>query len=485
MSSMLFGRRLHWVFVLGVALTTVSAAPLHAQPSPTAILDQIQANGTRPIDFHAAVFPETVYVGQQITYQVAVLLSESARTRLRRNPEFLPPELRGVLAYELGSPKRVAPRSYGGGVFEAHVFQRALFAVAPGPLMVPAPQLSYTLPQSSSYFSREERFVVRAESAQLVVKALPSTGRPQEYTGAVGVWEASVQLDTAAARVGDPLLLTLRVEGIGNVKLLPRPAISVEWASAVPATDRVQIDTSLAYVRGYKEFDWILTPTRAGEVNVPPLRYSYFNPYRGSYAYAETAPRIITVSSGILATAAESDNVAVLPLRVWRGAHRWSLAKQLQAWRLPLLLLLVVSPLPWLAPVIGATLASIGASRRGHKRDARLTASGVLGGNASQHPGLGEGGELARHTRRTILGAMAQRLRVSPQDLVSRRDVERTLRRRGVTRETTAQVVALLDELAQRGFSNEPTPPHAAHEVAARADQLLTRVDTEAVRRPS
>jgi hypothetical protein len=118
-------------------------------------------------------------------------------------------------------------------------------------------------------------------------------------------------------------------------------------------------------------------------------------------------------------------------------------------------------------------------------RDTRLTASGVLGGNASQHPGLREGGELARHTRRTILGALAQRLRVSPQDLVSRHDVERTLRRRGVTRETTAHVVALLDELAQRGFSNEPTPPRAAHEVAARADQLLTRVDTEAVRRPS
>jgi hypothetical protein len=482
---MRFGRRLLRLCVLGVTLTSVSAALLHAQPSPTAILDQIQANGTRPIDFHAAVFPETVYVGQQITYQVAVLLSESARARLRRNPEFLPPELRGVLAYELGSPKRVAPRNYGGGVFEAHVFQRALFAVAPGPLMVPAPQLSYALPQSSSYFSREEQFVVRAESAQLVVKALPGTGRPQDYTGAVGVWEASVQLDTAAARVGDPLLLTLRVEGIGNVKLLPRPAIAVEWASVVPATDRVHIDTSSAYVRGYKEFDWILTPTRAGEVNVPPLRYSYFNPYGGSYAYAETAPRIITVSNGVLATAAESDNVAVLPLRVWRGEHRWSLASTLEAWRLPLLLLLVVAPLPWLAPVIGSTLVSLAASRRGQTRDARLAATGLSGNNASQRSDPGEGGELARHTRRTILGALAQRLRVSPQDLVSRRDVERTLRRGGVTRETTTHVVALLDELAQRGFSNEFTPPRAAHDVAARADQLLTRVDAEAVRRPS
>ena len=40
---------------------------LPAQPSPTAILDGLRADARRPIDFHAAVFPDTVYVGQQVT----------------------------------------------------------------------------------------------------------------------------------------------------------------------------------------------------------------------------------------------------------------------------------------------------------------------------------------------------------------------------------------------------------------------------------
>ena len=465
------------VALLGGLATHAVAAGLHAQPSPTAILDRLQANGNRPIDFHAATFPDTVYVGQQVTYQVAVLLSESARARLRRNPEFLPPELRGLLAYELGTPRRVAPRSYGGAPFEAHVFQRALFAVAPGTLMVPAPQLSYTLPQSSSYFSREERFIVRAESAQLVVKSLPDAGRPQDYTGAVGVLRASVQLDSSTARVGDPLVLTMRVDGIGNVKLLPRPVLEVSWASTVPGTERVSVDTSGAFVRGYKEFDWILTPTQAGRVELPTLRYSYFNPYRGEYAYAETAPSALAVDAGSLATAAEGDNVSVVPLRVWRGASTASLAERLAAWRVSLILLLALAPLPWLVLAIGARIgARIGGPHRlraaATERVERAAMPRTTGDDAGDH---------ARDTRRTLLGALAQRLKVSPQELVSRRDVERTARRRGVTRDTTKALLALLDALAEQGFSDVPAQVAGRDDLTARAEALLARIDAEAV----
>ncbi len=459
--------------LFGALATHAVATTLHAQPSPTAILDRVRANSNRPIDFHAAAFPDTVYVGQQVTYQVAVLLSESARTRLRRNPEFLPPELRGLLAYELGAPRRVAPRSYGGAPFEAHVFQRALFAVAPGTLMVPAPQLSYTLPQSSSYFSREERFIVRAESAQLVVTPLPDVGRPPDYTGAVGVLRASVTIDSSTARVGDPLVLTVRVSGIGNVKLLPRPVLELSWASTVQGTERVSVDTSGAFVRGYKEFDWILTPSQAGRVEVPTLRYSYFDPYRGAYAYAETAPSALAVDDGTLATAVEGDNVSALTLRTWRGASTSSLAARLEAWRLPLLIALLLAPLPWLMLAVGAR---IGGTRR-----SRAAATASVPRPVTLRVAGEDDGDHARYTRRTLLGALAQRLNVSPQELVSRRDVERTVRRRGVTRDTTKALLVLLDALAVQGFSEVPTAVAARDDLTVRADTLLAAIHAEAV----
>ena len=226
-------------------------------------------------------------------------------------------------------------------------------------------------------------------------------------------------------------------------------------------------------MRGYKEFDWILTPSQAGWVELPTLRYSYFDPYRGAYAYAETAPSALTVDEGALATAAEGDNVSVVPLRVWRGTSTSSLAEPLATWRVPFIVVLLLAPLPWLVLVIGAR---IGGSRRlpaaATVRAARTAAPPVTGDNVGDH---------ARYTRRTLLGALSQRLSVSPQELVSRRDVERTLRRRGVTRDTTTALLTLLDVLAEQGFSAVPEHVASRDALTARADALLSRIDAEAV----
>ena len=418
--------RARWSVLLLAALVGTA----HAQGGPTAILDRVQLNPRRPIDFHAIALPESVFVGQQATYQVAVLLSPEARSRLRRNPEFLPPELRGLLAYELGTPVRVPPRSYGGSVFEAHVFQRALFPVAAGRQVVPAPQLTYAMPQSSSYFSREERFVVNAESAEFFVKPLPITGRPDDFGGAVGVFKSSVHIDTSSARVGDPLVLTLRVQGTGNVKLLPRPTIEIGWASAVPGSERITVDSSGALVRGAKEFDWILTPALDGRVSVPVLRYSYFDPYAARYAVAESAPVDLSVRRGALAAADEGEKSAeLLPMRVATGATaqtvQWNGRGRPPAAWIIWILLALVAPLP----AIWWARRPRDAARRRGKETAQRSGQDVGRAAAGSRTARDVERDVARSTRRDLLAALAARFDQAPQSLVSRMYVARVLRR--------------------------------------------------------
>ena len=441
-------RRISTIAAVLVSVVGSHVTPLPAQVSPTKILDRVRLDPRKAIDFHAAAFPETLYVGQQATYQVAVLLNADARARLRRNPEFLPPELRGLLAYELGSPTRVPPRSVAGGLYEAHVFQRAMFPVAAGPLSVPAPQLTYALPQSSSYFSREERFVVRAESAQLVVRPIPTEGRPLNYSGAVGVFTATSRLDTAAARVGDPLVFTLRVQGVGNVKLLPRPQLEIAWASAVPASERVRVDTSGPLVRGAKEFDWILTPSREGRVEIPVIHYSYFNPYLARFADAEASTFTLDVRPGVLVTSEEGESTSLLPLRN-PGASASALRTLLsdtEALPLPALLLCLFAPLP--AVLLGVRRAVVArrALRARKPLDVRQKLTQLFARGA---------GELndVRSLRRVMHTALAERLRVAPNEFVAQRQIRRVLRRRGVTRDTTERVVRFLDDLDAIAFS--------------------------------
>lgn len=465
-----------------IAAGVLGATSIAAQPSPTAIVDRVRVNTSRAIDFHAATFPDSVYVGEQLTYQVAVLISEDARTRLRRDPEFRPPELRGLLAYELGTPRHVPSRVYDGRRYEAHVFQRALFAIAPGAHAIPAPQLSYTLSQSSSYFSREERRVVLAESTQVFVKALPDAGRPSDFSGAVGVLKAQVRLDTTTARVGDPLMLTVRIEGIGNVKLLPRPSVEVPWASVVPGSERVRIDSSGARVRGTKEFDFILTPARAGVVVMPVIRYAYFDPYREEYAWAESTPADLRVADGALVTPSSIDESTRLPLRAWQKRE----VGVGYAWSRP-------ARAGLLAIWLGAALLAFAARwrRRRFERgltDARASAQVSVLLVVDDAPGA-----VARDLRRTLLTQLAARLQVPVGTLVLRRDVERILRRCGVTRRSTQDVLDLLDELAVQGFGpalgqamgeGTSTPASQDRGLAARVQRTAKQVDDEAMRVP-
>ena len=452
-----------------------------------AVLTRSHINPNNPIDFHAYVTPETLFVGQQATYQVAVFIDDAVRPLLRRNPEFLPPELRGLLSYDLATPPPFASRDVAGKHYGAHVFLKALFPLSSGSLVIPSSKLSYSMPQSASYFSREESHVVSAESSVVIVKPLPTDGRPADFNGAVGVLKSSVRLDTATARVGDPLVLTLRIQGIGNVKLLPRPTLEVEWASSVSGTERLQVDTTGPVVKGAKEFDWILTPSREGNVTTPTIRYSYFNPYTRKYEIAESDAVTLNVQAGSLATPTEGEqSVTVLPLREHTvGAVPQSPSERVVWWAL-----LVALPLPALVLMFASTprvapKAQPIESLRSLAQ--RPTVAVVTAANATSAAAPAS----ARDVRRLLLSSLSRRLDISMDVLNDRARTERIMLRRGVTRDTTRDLLAKLAALDVASFAagsalgadgrSTSTSGANVHSLTNEALALYERVDGEAI----
>ena len=97
---------------------------------------------TTPVSVAATLSPDTVYVGEQFTYQVAVFVDEAVRNRLRRTPGFAPPELRGMLAYDLSPVRGILPtRKIGDRRFEPHLYQRAIFPLVAGTHVIPSAEL--------------------------------------------------------------------------------------------------------------------------------------------------------------------------------------------------------------------------------------------------------------------------------------------------------------------------------------------------------
>lgn len=408
------------------------------------------------VGFRASISPDTVYVGQQATYVLTVRIPADVRQRLRRNPEFVPPEARAMLAYDLPSTKS-NPTAEGP---EEHVFRRALFPLTPGRYQIPASRLTYALPQSPSFFSREEARALRSEPLSFVAIDPPMRGRPAGWSGAVGRWSASVRLDTSAARVGDPFVLSLRVTGVGNATLLPRPELLIAWADVVPEDERVVLDSTPTALAGSKDFSWLVTPRESGVRLVRAIEYVYFDPTQRRYEVARSLPVSIRIAPGDLvrlptvATAVRADTVLALRPAL-AGARPLALpAAMLWMW------MALLMPLPW---------AYI-AWRRRRPRQPRVR---------SPLERLQEEKSPPPSTVRALFDeAIRVRTGVRLEQVTAPGTLTVALRREGVTAEAASAAEQLRDALDSGAYSGGRARP----ELRERVESVLRRIVAEARR---
>ncbi|MBI3791224.1 MAG: BatD family protein, partial [Gemmatimonadetes bacterium] len=393
--------------------------------------DPVVVQRSRPdpeaIAFRAVVVPESVTVGQQAIYQVAVFVPDAIRQRLRRNPEFVPPELRAMLAYDLPRTgyQLLKNRTIGATTYEIHVFQRALFPITAGRHVIAPAELSYSLPLGSSFFSREELHTVRSDPVTLIATDPPPGGRPSSWNGAVGRFAITTRVDQTAARVRDLVTVTARIEGAGNINLLPRPALEVAWGSVTNSSERVTIDTTATEVAGWKEFDWLVTPRDSGTLIVPPVRFAMYDPVSHQYGTVESAPETLSVSGSAPVGAAGSIVGRTLPpvRTAWRGERGPLLVTR------PLFLLaLLLVPLPAVAGLGLRALRTRRSRRRpAHGAERLATASGA-----------------PADLRRAFRTALEERLGLDALAFARTTDAARVLRRHGVTAVTATAVAEAL-----------------------------------------
>jgi hypothetical protein len=415
------------------------------------------------VNFRALTSADTVFVGQQVNYEVAVFLNENVMDRLRRNPTFYPPDIRSMLAYDLPSVKTRPQRRVGNRCFDALVYQRALFPLVSGKFVIPPSQLVYALSTSAGFFSREEMHDVQTDRTMVIAVEPPMAARPTNWTGAVGDLRLRARLDTTAARVGDPVLLTVQVTGAGNVKLFPRPDVIVPWASIVRGDERVSVDSMSSRIRGFKEFDWVLTPKIAGELDLPPIQYSYFNPDQRRYLVAQSPPVRVRVGKGAMAagdTARTEDLLSIRPR--YRGPLRIPLHQHLPFW-----FAIAAAPLPFFVLRSREQRRQVMVTEPPSARLKRIASSP---GDAPTPPTI----------RRAFGEALGARLGLPPTVFTRPGALARALRRSGVSREVAESCEGLMRELDGAAYSRDGS---LAADATARAAALYEKADAEALPR--
>ena len=219
------------------------------------------------------------YLNAPLTYTFRYLYTavlptqESPTPQLPTFPDFLVEELPPL------SPQTQRIR---GKTFWVQEQVRRLYPQRTGQIVIEPATLLLPVPRG--------RKTLKTNPLKLTVQPLPETGKPAQFSGAVGEYQISAQVDRSSIEVGRALTLSLQISGRGSMQTVTAPKLPAIPGVVVNGPTRVE--DSVPTTRTYA---YALIPARSGTLRIPAIAYIYFDPSRAVYATAQTNPIPVSV----------------------------------------------------------------------------------------------------------------------------------------------------------------------------------------------
>lgn len=423
------------------------------QPAPAGA--QLEGN----LFISATADRKAAYAGEQVTVEYTLY----SRMRISGMELAEAPEYGGFWSEKLFDASKIdfQQRTVEGKKFNAMTLKRvALFPVSAGEHRIGKITLNIGVSQPPrdffDFFGSERAVKISSKPFTITALPLPEEGKPEEFCGGVGQFAMSAALDSAMITGSQPITLTVKVSGTGNVRLIEKPAMGpVPGLRILDPEVKESVQISGGTVRGTKTFSFPVLAQADGGYRIPAFRMGFFNPRTKSYYTAEAGPFECTASGcGRAAPLVEASGLKVLGTDI---AH---IKPDLTDVRTP-------SPAgPWvLLAMYGGSLAMIGGALayRGHRRRlesdrgyARRARSGQLVKKrlalAERHLKRREAGEFHAALHQAVLGYLGDRFNIDT-GAVTLEQLGRTLRERGVPGETAEGLVKLIEDCETARFS--------------------------------
>lgn len=128
------------------------------------------------------------------------------------------------------------------------------------------------------------------------VQDVPTEGRPDCYVGAVGKFRLSASLVPTRVKTGDPMTLTLSLEGEGTLDSASAP----ELRKIPSLADHFKIYDATEQTKGNRrQFTYSIRPLDADVHEFPPVPAAYFDIDEKKYVTLETQPIPIEVTKAV------------------------------------------------------------------------------------------------------------------------------------------------------------------------------------------
>ena len=198
------------------------------------------------------------------------------------------------IALEVGGRRQGAGGGFGGGgLFDALLGRRSRYV--------------------------EER--VEMPAVTLDARPLPG-GAPPSFTGAVGHFQMTADLDPQQVADGAPVRLEIDVRGTGNVALLDSPEVPLpDGVTRYDIDEERRTFRGAAPLNGQKRFTHQLAAEYAGTFPLP-VEWSYFDPDADAYRTLRAEPTLRVVGAAAPRAEAEAPEAEqALPEVAWEKAR--------------------------------------------------------------------------------------------------------------------------------------------------------------------
>ena len=138
---------------------------------------------------------------------------------------------------------------------------------------------------------------IDAPGVTIQVDPLPE--KPAGFSGGVGRFNISAQLNKTEVKAGDPITMRIVVSGVGNLKLIKLPEINFpkNFDRYDPKiTDKTKLTAN--GVEGNMVYDILFVPRSQGKYTIPAVNFVYFDVHSDSYKTVKTNPIDIVVGKG-------------------------------------------------------------------------------------------------------------------------------------------------------------------------------------------
>jgi hypothetical protein len=281
-------------FQIGSAKVELDGEVHNTSPITVRVLAaSAQPDESRDLFLSAKVSTTSAYVGQQIVYTWRFYRRVQIGNARVDSMDF-----DGFTVEDLGEVREFQT-TVNGVQYLVSEIRRALFPQEEGKLVIPPSKLSCEVLVRSPRRSRSlmddvfgsvsrQTKVLRTKPIEIQVRSLPPA--PPGYSGLVGDFELDADLSKQKLKVGESATLRLTVKGSGNVQMIGEPVLP-ELTAFKLYDDKPDgaVERSGSSLSGYRSYRKALVPLEAGELAIPPVSLTYFDPDTEGYRTARTA----------------------------------------------------------------------------------------------------------------------------------------------------------------------------------------------------